>query len=354
MPVERFQVTPSVTAGAYSANDVVGGLLTFKGLRGGTLQSVTITDKAAQNVDYLLVLFDDTPTGISDNATFAIADADLPKIIRRIDLTAASERQAFTDNAIYALPGLDIPLRAQCAALSAFLITLGAPAYVSTSDITVVLQVDTDYVSGRNQGTTQTPGLIATGDTVGGALSGTLPNPALATDAVNAIAEIAAALKTGGDAKLVTGTAGTSGNLGQWNGDGDLVDGPAASSVPSQADQTALEAETNEDTYAPPDLIKHSPGVAKLWGRFSSDGTIVSGSHNITSTAKTATGKYTVTIATDFSGTNYSPHVVVTGETTAASAIIRSVAAGTFDVWTFDSSQVLADVAVAFAAFGDQ
>jgi len=48
----------------------------------------------------------------------------------------------------------------------------------------------------------------------------------LATDAVDDITEIAAALKSGADATLVTGTAGTSGDLAQWNGDGDLVDGP--------------------------------------------------------------------------------------------------------------------------------
>jgi hypothetical protein len=46
-----------------------------------------------------------------------------------------------------------------------------------------------------------------------------------AADAVDAITEIAAALKTGSDTKVVTGTAGVSGNFAQWNVDGDLVDG---------------------------------------------------------------------------------------------------------------------------------
>jgi hypothetical protein len=46
-----------------------------------------------------------------------------------------------------------------------------------------------------------------------------------AADAIDAITEIAAALKTGSDTKLVTGTAGASGNFAQWNADGDLVDG---------------------------------------------------------------------------------------------------------------------------------
>jgi len=46
-----------------------------------------------------------------------------------------------------------------------------------------------------------------------------------AADAIDAITEVAAALKTGDDGKFVTGTAAVSGNLAAWNGDGDLVDG---------------------------------------------------------------------------------------------------------------------------------
>lgn len=53
-------------------------------------------------------------------------------------------------------------------------------------------------------------------------------NGVLPADAVDAITEIAAALKSGADATLVTGTAGTSGNLAQWNGDGDAVDSGSA------------------------------------------------------------------------------------------------------------------------------
>ncbi len=48
----------------------------------------------------------------------------------------------------------------------------------------------------------------------------------LSADSVNTITEIAAALKSGSDGTLITGTAGTNADLSQWNGDGDLVDGP--------------------------------------------------------------------------------------------------------------------------------
>lgn len=54
----------------------------------------------------------------------------------------------------------------------------------------------------------------------------------LAANTVDAIDEIASSLRSGSDTTLVTGTAGTSGNLVEWNADGDAVDsGVAATDV---------------------------------------------------------------------------------------------------------------------------
>ena len=78
----------------------------------------------------------------------------------------------------------------------------------------------------------------------------------------------------------------------------------ASSSGPSQANQAALEAETNEDAYAPPDLIKHSPGVAKFWVCYNNSASIQD-SYNMTSISDDGTGASTVTIATDFSNANW-------------------------------------------------
>lgn len=77
----------------------------------------------------------------------------------------------------------------------------------------------TNDIPADNQVTTDTAQTITAAKTFS-----TAPN--LAADSVDAITEIAAALKSGADTTLVTGTAGTSGDLSQWNVDGDLVDGP--------------------------------------------------------------------------------------------------------------------------------
>lgn len=57
-------------------------------------------------------------------------------------------------------------------------------------------------------------------------------------------AALAAALLSGSDTDIVTGTAGTDGNLSAWNADGDLVDGNVSSSAPSQAEAEAGTATT--------------------------------------------------------------------------------------------------------------
>lgn len=142
MAIKRYKRTPTITAGAYSANDVIGGRLEFRGVRAATLQSITITDNAAQSVDYFIVFFESAPTNITDNATFDIADADLDKIIYEDTLTAANTRRAFTDNSYHFLYNLDVPIWTTDGSLWAFLITTGTPTYAATTDVTVTIQVE--------------------------------------------------------------------------------------------------------------------------------------------------------------------------------------------------------------------
>ena len=79
----------------------------------------------------------------------------------------------------------------------------------------------------------------------------------------------------------------------------------ASGGGPTQANQAAIEAETNEDTYIPPDLLRHSPGVAKAFVRIANAGTIIAGSYNIASITDSGTGDRTIVIDTDFSSINF-------------------------------------------------
>lgn len=90
------------------------------------------------------------------------------------------------------------------------------------------------------------------------------------------------------------------------------IDNEVAGAGVSQATQSAIEAETNEDTYIPPDLIKHSPGVAKAWVDYDHVAVGIQASYNVSSVTDNSTGILTVNFSTNFSAANYA--VVVTGE----------------------------------------
>ena len=131
----------------------------------------------------------------------------------------------------------------------------------------------------------------------------------------------------------------------------------ASSSGPSQADQAALEGETNEDTYAPPDLIKHSPGVAKFYVKFNASGTIQGTAYNTTSVADNGTGDWTVTIATDFSSANWACSCTIETPFTRSANIASSggQAAGTLQVRSTDNNGTMSDgVYMHVIGFGDQ
>ena len=151
--------------------------------------------------------------------------------------------------------------------------------------------------------------------------------------------------------------AGTSGYYLKTQGGSANPVWAAVSAGPSQADQAALEGETNEDTYAPPDLIKYSPGVAKFYVKFNASGTIQGTAYNTTSVADNGTGDWTVTIATDFSSANWACSCTIeTGYTRSANiASSGGQAAGTLQVRSTDNNGTLSDgVFMHVIGLGDQ
>ena len=86
------RVTPTLTVGAYSQNDVMGGLLTFPvpGTAGGGLfnRAAMVDDGQNKNVGKLH-LFDDVPATIADNAAISgLAVADLHNLLEVISIAS--------------------------------------------------------------------------------------------------------------------------------------------------------------------------------------------------------------------------------------------------------------------------
>lgn len=74
--------------------------------------------------------------------------------------------------------------------------------------------------------------------------------------------------KTGADTGIVSGTAGTSGNIAQWNADGDLVDGSKAASALVISDPTGVtgaDAVTNVMSLTQAEYDAITPNASTLY-----------------------------------------------------------------------------------------
>ena len=134
-------VTPTVTAGAYSANDIVGGEMTISSAcRAATteviLQSVSVSDLAMQNVALQIFFFQSNPAGTyTDNAELDVTDADLQACLGVVEI-AASDWINAKDNSFVTKANLGIPMVPTSGSdLWAICKTTGTPTYAGTTDL---------------------------------------------------------------------------------------------------------------------------------------------------------------------------------------------------------------------------
>jgi hypothetical protein len=139
-------VTPAVTASsAYTAGNVVGGLLTFTNAvdaaLSGILQRVTVDCKSVQTAGFKLYVFAANPSSstFTDKTAPSIAAADVGKLVDVIALAAPDS--GLGTHTLYVADGLADALVLVASSLFAVLVTTGTPTFGSTSDISVSLGI---------------------------------------------------------------------------------------------------------------------------------------------------------------------------------------------------------------------
>jgi hypothetical protein len=148
--VLEVSITPTITAGAYTAGDALGGLLTFASVvrtagGHGEIVKVTIQDNAKQSAPMDLVLFNQTFTATADNAPFDPTDADLANCIGYISV-AATDYAEFNDNGVATkASGLQMPFEYKLAAagssLFGQLVIRNGDTFAAVNDVTVKITV---------------------------------------------------------------------------------------------------------------------------------------------------------------------------------------------------------------------
>jgi len=151
--MKQVSQTPTITAGAYSALDAVGGKLEFEDVcspysNTGRIIQAHLYDKGKQNALLYLVLFSEDFTATADNAAYAVSDADLDNVVAVITFPVANY-SSFDANSFCSmgLVGIEVnvPFELVEGGTSLFgqlYVVTSTPTYTSTSDLTVSLVVD--------------------------------------------------------------------------------------------------------------------------------------------------------------------------------------------------------------------
>lgn len=116
-----------------------------------------------------------------------------------------------------------------------------------------------------------------------------------------------------------------------------------------KANQSLMEAASNDSVYISPGVMHYHPGVAKFWVQATTPAGVptIQSSYNVTSVADPGAGGMTVTIATDFSSANWCAWALAQEDSSGtglyASQANGALAAGTIGVVAEDASGTLVD-----------
>jgi hypothetical protein len=143
--------TPTITAGAYTALDVVGGVQALANTHrvsgeAVVLQSVVIRDQAAQDNAMTLFFFNANPSNgtYTDNGALTIHDTDLAMCVGAVKVLAADYTPAAA-NSVATVANIGLQLRSAGTGLWVIAQCTGTgPTYAATDDLTFVYEFQPD------------------------------------------------------------------------------------------------------------------------------------------------------------------------------------------------------------------
>ena len=73
----------------------------------------------------------------------------------------------------------------------------------------------------------------------------------------------------------------------------------------TQAVKSDIEDETNQDTYIPPDLLKHHPGISMAWVKFTPPDTTIDQDYGVSSVTDNDVGRFAINFSVAFADAHY-------------------------------------------------
>lgn len=150
MKLKGLKVTPTLAvAGAYAANDQVGGINLLANAIDSTggqavVRSLVLLDAAKQSIAMDVLFFDELPVVTSvDNGAFTLTDAHLlDKCIGSISVAAGNYvNTANSSVATVTSTGVVLQAKAKSKDLYCILVTRGAPTYAA-GDLKIILGLE--------------------------------------------------------------------------------------------------------------------------------------------------------------------------------------------------------------------
>lgn len=111
--MKLVQINHTVQTAAYAANDQVGGLITVQAFptyaRANIIKQVNLLDFDALDKDFDLFIFNEEPSLVNDNASFALSEEDQLKLLGLVSFSTytniGSHKACFVNSVEMIVPG---------------------------------------------------------------------------------------------------------------------------------------------------------------------------------------------------------------------------------------------------------